>query len=343
MSYSAQAQAKEARERLGKALAALQEDPNIPPDVMAVASNIAQAVGALFEAERASTEPDGKASVRSALGSLSQTLALLQDVRSQHRGIEVATEVIAKSMSTLYPLTTVPSKAPSRGPNPTMMAGGMQPVAPRAPRAPEMFDHPPAAPPAPQIYTPPPPPPAAPYPAPAAPNPFAAPQAQPVAYAQTAPLPQHPVPAPVQPPVPARPSSAPPPPLAQARSHSRPPPAPAPDYRGHAAPREHVEVNIGATTESNFYVGFSGEVSEGGVFLSTYEVLDQGTRVHMLVTLPGGFEFQQDGYVRFVRDPMDFSAASEPGIGVQFEGLSPQNRDLVLRFVRKRPPMFYDD
>src|SRR5688500_8021507 len=110
--YSGSQTAKQAREMLGQALAALQEDPNIPPDVMAVAQNIAQAVGALFEAERASSEPDGKASIRAALGSLSQTLALLQDVRGQHRGIALATETIAKVMSGLFPLTTVPSRMP---------------------------------------------------------------------------------------------------------------------------------------------------------------------------------------------------------------------------------------
>ena len=64
-------------------LEALQQDPNIPSDVMAVAQNIAQVVGALFEAERASSEPDGKSCVKNALGTLSQTLALLQDVRRQ--------------------------------------------------------------------------------------------------------------------------------------------------------------------------------------------------------------------------------------------------------------------
>ena len=108
MSYSGAAKAKEARESLGKALAALQEDPNIPSDVLAVAQNIAQAVGALFEAERASSEPDGKSCVKNALGSLSQTMALLQDVREEHAGIQTATETLAKAMSVLFPLTTQP-------------------------------------------------------------------------------------------------------------------------------------------------------------------------------------------------------------------------------------------
>ena len=47
MTYSGADQARASREELGKALEALQQDPNIPDDVMAVAQNIAQ--GLLWE------------------------------------------------------------------------------------------------------------------------------------------------------------------------------------------------------------------------------------------------------------------------------------------------------
>ena len=108
--------------------------------------------------------------------------------------------------------------------------------------------------------------------------------------------------------------------------------------------RETIEVNIGATTESNFFVGFSGEISEGGVFAATYNISQRGTPLRLLVTLPGGFEKHVNGRVRFVRDPMDMAAdETTPGMGVQFEGLDPEARELILRFVRKRPPMFYDE
>jgi hypothetical protein len=40
---------------------------------------------------------------------------------------------------------------------------------------------------------------------------------------------------------------------------------------------------------------------------------------------------------------MDMSAEAEPGMGVKFESLPSDSRELVLRFIRKRPPMFYDD
>ncbi len=255
MSYSGAEQARAARESLGQALQALQQDPNIPEDVMAVAQNIAQSVGALFEAEKATSEPDGKSCVKNALGSLSQTLALLQDVRSKHAGIGVATEVIAKTMSVLYPLTTVPSKAPPA------MGDGAQTVKDPKP--------------------------------------------------------------PVQP---------------HAPPSMMPPSAPA-----STGPRVDLEANIGATTESNFYVGFSGEIADGGVFVSTYEVLAKNTSVKVLVTLPGNFEFHAMGWVRFVRDPFDMNSEAEPGMGVQFESLDAKARELVLRFVRKRPPMFYED
>lgn len=234
MSYSGAQVARRAREELGKALATLQEDPKTPQDVMSVASNIAQAVGALFEAEKAGDERAGKAAIRNALGSLSQTMALLQDVKSGHPGVGVATATIAGAMSKLHPLTALPSIVPGRVP-------------------------------------------------------------------------------------------------------SQPPPAIA------HGPREPVEANVGASSETNFYVGFSGEISEGGVFVATYATLEVGALATVHVSLPGGFEFKVPGHVHFVRDPMDMSDEAEPGMGIKFEALQPDHRELILRFVRKRAPMFYDD
>jgi hypothetical protein len=40
---------------------------------------------------------------------------------------------------------------------------------------------------------------------------------------------------------------------------------------------------------------------------------------------------------------MDMSDEAEPGMGVKFEALTTEHRELVLRFVRKRAPMFFDD
>ena len=83
-----------------------------PKEVLGIVQNVAKSVGALFEAEYASTEPDGKTCVKNALGTLSQTLALLQDVKSEHSGVQSATESIADVISILFPLTNKPSVRP---------------------------------------------------------------------------------------------------------------------------------------------------------------------------------------------------------------------------------------
>jgi uncharacterized protein (TIGR02266 family) len=257
MSYTGAAAAAQCRTLLGSVLESLQQDPKVPPDVLSVASNIAQAVGALFEAERASSDVDGKASVRHAMGTLSQTMALLQDVRGAHPGIDNATRTLAEVMGKLYPLGQPNSRPPSQ---PALAAA----------KVPAGFGS-----------------------------------------ASTAPLAQPaPAPAPRQPSMP-------------------------------SGPREKLEANVGATTESNFFVGFSGDISEGGVFVATYLTLDVGQPAEVLVTLPGGFEKTIPGTVRFVRDPMDMD--SEPGIGVRFDRLDDEARKLILRFISKRPPLFYDD
>jgi uncharacterized protein (TIGR02266 family) len=283
MGYSSAGEARQAREALGKALEALQQDEDVPEEVLGITQNVAKSVGALFEAEYASTEPDGKACVKNALGTLSQTLALLQDVKSEHSGVHSATESIADVISILFPLTNKPSVRPE--------AASERPAS----HSPQLQRSPASAPPA-----------------------------------------QRPVSSrpPSNRPVSSRPVSGAPAPIP---TSMLPPPAPIP-----TGERRPVEANLGATTQSNFYVGFSGEIAHGGVFLATYEALPKDTSVSMLVTLPGGFEFECDGYVRFVRDPMDFMSESEPGMGIQFEGLSDEARDLVLRFIRKRPPIFYD-
>lgn len=252
MSYSGATQASQAKQKLSEALAALQQDTNIPPDVMTVTEHIAQAVGALFEAEKAGSEIDGKHCVQRAMSFVSQTLALLQDVRADHQGIQTATQTLANAMSTLFPLTSQPSRRPpgavtGEHQSPSSTASGTTPASTPASAAP---------------------------------------------------------------------------------------------YNG---TRAEVEANIGANTETNFFVGFSGEISEGGVFVATYNTHPVQTRVTVLVTLPGGFEVKIPGTIRFVRDPMDMDTEAEPGMGIAFDNLSAEHRELVLRFIKKRAPMFYDE
>ena len=320
MGYSSAGEARQAREALGKALEALQQDEDVPEEVLGIIQNVAKSVGALFEAEYASTEPDGKTCVKNALGTLSQTLALLQDVKSEHSGVQTATESIADVISILFPLTNKPSVRPgSASQHPESQRPASQRPASQRPVSQRPASQRPAS----QR-------PASQRPASQRSSASAPPANRPLSSRPPSERPRSPSNRPLS----SRPVSGAPAPIP---TSMLPPPAPIP-----TGERRPVEANLGATTQSNFYVGFSGEIAHGGVFLATYEALPKDTSVSMLVTLPGGFEFECDGYVRFVRDPMDFMSESEPGMGIQFEGLSDEARDLVLRFIRKRPPIFYD-
>lgn len=380
MTYSGAQQAKAAREILSNALSALQATANIPPDVLAVTTHVAGSLGALFDAERSSSEIDGKACVRRALEGLGQTLALLQDVRSQHEAIARTTELIAKAMTIVFPLTQKPSMRPP-GPGASSPSAGARPAAaatvltsPAQRGGPPRPAARPAAPATPAPHDVPPPPsfvlagaaqahppqPAPPAPAPAAspyaqPGPAASPHApsaapafaSPAAYPSAASMPSqgsvpyggavNPQATPYAPQQALRPASS-----MGGAAPPAPAPAASPPERPSMAGGSSVEANIGATTESNFYVGFSGEISEGGIFLATYDVRPVGQPVEVHLTLPGGFEERVQGHVRWVRDPHD-GGDTTPGMGIGFVGLTAQQRELILRFVRKRAPMFYDE
>jgi len=107
-------------------------------------------------------------------------------------------------------------------------------------------------------------------------------------------------------------------------------------------PRVGLEVDIGLHSETNFFAGFSGDVSKGGMFVATYAPLPVGTRLELSFVLPGGYQVITEGQVTWVRDPVDRQKESSPGMGVRFTSLSNEDRVMIERFAEEREPMFYE-
>lgn len=107
----------------------------------------------------------------------------------------------------------------------------------------------------------------------------------------------------------------------------------------------HVEAALGAHSATNFYKGLSGNdvIDSGGIFVATYQIPDIGQNLVIKVSLPGGYEFEAQGVVRWTRDSPNSGADSSPGFGAQFTQISPEGRQLVYRYVRNREPLFHDD
>jgi uncharacterized protein (TIGR02266 family) len=103
--------------------------------------------------------------------------------------------------------------------------------------------------------------------------------------------------------------------------------------------RQTVEIEVGISSESNFFVGFTENLSEGGVFVATYARKPIGAHVDVVLTFPNGASIQVPGVVRWLRDA---SSEGWPGMGVQFEQLSPEDEKNIRKFLSLREPMFYD-
>lgn len=104
-------------------------------------------------------------------------------------------------------------------------------------------------------------------------------------------------------------------------------------------PRRKLEVEIGLHSDSHFYVGFAEDLSDGGLFVATYEAVPLSSPVRVVFELPCGTRVSAPGRVAWVREPLEGHA---PGVGVAFEALSDEQREAILAFVRERPPLFYD-
>ena len=109
------------------------------------------------------------------------------------------------------------------------------------------------------------------------------------------------------------------------------------------AVRREVEIEIGIQSDTNFYTGFSCDISSGGLFVATYDVPAIGTAVNVNFRLPGGPVMSLDGAVRWVRDLDPRDPDMVPGMGVAFAVLTPDQARAINAFLAVRQPIFYED
>jgi hypothetical protein len=275
------------------------------PEVLSALSELAAPIAQAMGALHAIERSAGATVVPNAEVALNHTrtaLAQLQAQSSGHPAITAAMEAVAASLGLVHSLTRVGKSAP-----PASAA-----VAPSAARPQQPLGY------APTVAAP----------AVAAP-------------AVAAPAPPHAVPASS---APFRPGAAAPPPgsplaATYASPSLNPPAAPMP-------PGEVPIVNaeLGTASVTNFYKGLSGNdvIDHGGIFVATYMIPKIGTTVRLKISLPGGYEFEANGIVRWAREQSEGGEVL-PGFGAQLTQITPEARQLVYRYVRNREPLFHDD
>ena len=112
--------------------------------------------------------------------------------------------------------------------------------------------------------------------------------------------------------------------------------------RRHAI-RTPVDAEVGFQSDTNFFMGFSEDISTGGLFIATFDTRPMGSVMNLNFTLPGGHLISVEGVVRWVREYNDTSPDVSPGMGIQFESLRREDQTAIEHFIAERPAMFYDD
>jgi len=105
--------------------------------------------------------------------------------------------------------------------------------------------------------------------------------------------------------------------------------------------RVSLSVDIHLSSDSQFFSGLSGDISEGGLFLSTYRAIAIGSPVALEFSLPGAQDaVRAKGEVRWLRE---HSTGQPRGVGIAFEELADEDRERIERFCTVRPPLYYED
>lgn len=113
------------------------------------------------------------------------------------------------------------------------------------------------------------------------------------------------------------------------------------ERRRHTRFRFITEVHFGSP--SNFYTGFTRNISEGGIFVATYSPFPVGTVMELEIKMPDNSPpIAMRGEVRWRAEPSEDSDG-EPGLGVKFIDLDDADRLRIERFTRYRETMFFED
>jgi uncharacterized protein (TIGR02266 family) len=111
------------------------------------------------------------------------------------------------------------------------------------------------------------------------------------------------------------------------------------------APRLELQIEVGLSSESNFYTGLTRDISTGGIFVATHQLHRVGQRVTVHLTLPGVTgPVTVEAEVRWVREISALNGShGTTGMGLKFLELTPGARQAITAFVDKHDSIFHDE
>ena len=102
-------------------------------------------------------------------------------------------------------------------------------------------------------------------------------------------------------------------------------------------------VEVSLESEHNFYTGFTENVSTGGLFIATRDLLAIGTQLQITFSIPDLDSFVATVEVRWHRLEQAGTDGLSPGMGVRFLNLTEDQKRAVNAFIDKRETLFFLD
>jgi len=101
----------------------------------------------------------------------------------------------------------------------------------------------------------------------------------------------------------------------------------------------HAAVSV--RSETNFFMGFSENISEGGVFVATLSPPPRGSRIDLAVTVNEGDVMMVTGEVAWIREDGQGHAT---GCGVRFLDVTPKQSAALRQLVTRadQEPLLYE-
>lgn len=114
-----------------------------------------------------------------------------------------------------------------------------------------------------------------------------------------------------------------------------------------AAARTPVVAEVDIASDSNFYTGFTRNISAGGLFIATPDTHPIGSQLFLECRLP---EFSRPirclavvAWVREYHEGMSYERGAVAGMGVKFVGLTDDDATTIAAFQATRESLFFPD
>lgn len=98
--------------------------------------------------------------------------------------------------------------------------------------------------------------------------------------------------------------------------------------------RVNVDMLVDYCASGNYLFDFCRNLGQGGVFVETKKPKAPGTELDLTFTVPGTKEsFTTRGTVIWSQEPVAIKEDVQPGMGIQFESVSDEQRQVLSLFL----------